>query len=246
MLQGWYNVTQIHWAFDPSIVQRLLPYGFTVDTFDGKAWVGLIPFHMRRIRLPFGPRDGLAAGRYSTFPETNVRTYIIDSRGRRGVWFFSLDINRMVPTLIARLGYGLPYCCGSMTITADAKSNVEVQGSVVTYGSTRNWPRATHRAAATSDMAVRIGERLEPSEPNASITHFLTARWALGSTFLRRLLWAEVDHQQWPLHSAELLRCDETLIFAAGLPAPQGEPHVVWSPGVEVRIGRPRLISAYV
>jgi uncharacterized protein YqjF (DUF2071 family) len=52
MLQGWYDLTALHWRFEPAEVQALLPPGFVVDTFDGSAWVGLIPFHMRRIRVP--------------------------------------------------------------------------------------------------------------------------------------------------------------------------------------------------
>ena len=31
---------------------------------------------------------------------------------------------------------------------------------------------------------------------------------------------------------------------AAGLPRPVGPPHVLWSPGVDVRIGRPRPLGA--
>jgi uncharacterized protein YqjF (DUF2071 family) len=68
---------------------------------------------------------------------------------------------------------------------------------------------------------------------------FLTARWALGTTFGRRLMWAQVDHRPWPVHRAELVSCDETMLAAAGLPAPTGDPVVLWSPGVDVRIGRP-------
>ena len=52
MLQGWHDLTAVHWRYDPAEVQSLLPNGFAVDTFDGSAWVGLIPFHMRRVRLP--------------------------------------------------------------------------------------------------------------------------------------------------------------------------------------------------
>ena len=57
-------------------------------------------------------------------------------------------------------------------------------------------------------------------------------------------MWAEVEHEPWPLHRAELLACDETLVAAAGLPAPDGEPLVLWSPGVHVRIARPRRVPA--
>jgi uncharacterized protein len=280
MLQCWYNVAQIHWRYKPSVVQALLPKGFTVDTFDGSAWVGLIPFEMRRIRLPFGPNDGLGVGRFGTFPETNVRTYIRDRRGRRGVWFFSLDINRVAATLIARTGYGLPYCTATMSIDGakagaaatnggkaggvkvgrvradgdQAETNgVKLDrgskrtqptlgvGDTVRYRSSRNWPKPAPGSTAKCDVEIRIGDPITVEDD--SLTAFLTARWALGSTFFSRLLWAEIDHPTWPLHNAELLRCDETVLAPAGLPAPLGPPTALWSPGVEVRIARPGLAS---
>ena len=87
---------------------------------------------------------------------------------------------------------------------------------------------------------MRIGERLD-AVADDSLEAFLSARWALGSTFLGRRLWAEVDHPPWQLHRAELLHLDQSVIAAAGLPVPIGKPVVLWSPGVEVRIGRPRF-----
>ena len=225
MLQGWHDLTAVHWRYDPEVVQALLPHGFRIDSFDGSAWVGLIAFHMHRIRVPGLP----AFGRFSTFPETNVRTYIVDPTGQRGVWFCSLDVTRLVPTLIARATYRLPYCWADMAI--------DRQGDVVRYTSRRRWPKRS----AASDVQARIGELLTP-ENTTDLDHFLSARWGLGSTLGRRLMWADVDHPQWPLHRAELLSCEETLVTAAGLPAPTGPATAVWSPGVEVRIGRPRLV----
>jgi uncharacterized protein YqjF (DUF2071 family) len=226
MLQGWYDLASLHWPYDPELVQSLLPEGFTVDTFDGAAWVGLLPFHMRRIRVPGLP----ALGPLSTFPETNVRTYLVDERGRRGVWFASLDITRLVPALVARVSYRLPYCWSSMAIEHD--------GDDIRYRSSRRWPRpASGSDPARSDLRVRVGPAIAPEEVT-DLDHFLSARWALGSTMFGPL-WAEVDHDPWVLHRATLLDLDETLLGAAGLPDPDGEPHVLWSPGVDVRIGRP-------
>jgi uncharacterized protein len=246
MLQGWYNVAQIHWRYEPSVVQALLPKGFTVDTFDGSAWVGLIPFEMRRIRLPFGPNGGLGVGRFGSFPETNVRTYIVDRKGRRAVWFFSLDINRVAATLIARTGYGLPYCTATMSIDAANHAraahtlnaaDVLGEGDEIRYRSSRKWPKPPRGSTATCDAEIRIGRRVDV-QPD-SLEAFLTARWALGSTFVGRLLWAQIDHPTWPLHEAELLRCDETVLGAAGFPKALDAPTALWSPGVEVRIARP-------
>lgn len=233
MIQGWHDLASVHWRYDPAVVQALLPPGFTVDQFDGSAWVGLIPFHMRRIRVPRTP----ALGPWSTFPETNVRTYIRDGDGRRAVWFCSLDITRLVPALVARVTYRLPYCWSKMSIEREPG----VDGELITYTSRRRWPRSHATGGAESRMAIRVGTRVPPVEVD-ELQVFLTARWALGTTFGRRLMWAEVEHPPWPVYRAELVSCDETMLVAAGLPAPAGEPVVLWSPGVEVRIGRPRSV----
>ena len=225
MLQGWRDLASVHWRYDPDVVQALLPEGFRVDTFDGSAWVGLIPFHMRRIRFPGLP----ALGPLSSFPETNLRTYITSPTGRRGVWFASLDVTRLLPALVAQAVYRLPY--------GWARMSIERTGDEVRYASRRRWPTS----GASSDLKIAVGEPIRPADVT-ELDHFLTARWALGSTLLGQLSWAEVDHAPWPLHRATVLDVSETLTSAAGLPAPTGEPHALWSPGVEVRIGAPRRL----
>ena len=229
MLQGWRNLAALHWSFDPDEVQRLIPSGFTVDTFDGWAWVGLIPFDMQRIRVPGFPPFGFL----SSFPETNVRTYIVDRTGRRGVWFMSLDVTRLLPALVARVSYRLPYCWAAMSIEHEAKNAVDTW----TYQSRRRWPSGE----AASLVTVRVGDQLDESSIT-DLDHFLSARWALGSTVGGRLLWAKVSHSRWTLHAASAHGWNESLFAAAGLPTPTEEPIVRWSPGVEVAIQRPRII----
>lgn len=249
MLQGWNDLAAVHWRYQVDEVQPLLPDGFAVDTFDGSAWVGLIPFQMNRIRIPKLP----PLGRWSSFPETNVRTYIVDPQGRRGVWFFSLDINRLVPTFVARLTYRLPYCWSSMTIRSSSwrgvshpglagsdgceTGSVSVEGSTWTYESRRRWPKGV----AISSLAIQVGERIRP-EDLTGLDHFLSARWALGTTLAGRLMWANVAHAPWVFHTAEVVKCDETLLLAAGLRSPSGKPIARWSRGVEVTIERPRIV----
>ena len=80
MRQRWERLTFLHWAYDPDVVQRLLPAGLTVDTFDRVAWVGLVPFFMR-VHTP-GDRG---VPWVSNFCETNVRTYARDRGGRTGI-----------------------------------------------------------------------------------------------------------------------------------------------------------------
>ena len=54
--------------------------------------------------------------------------------------------------------------------------------------------------------------------------HFLTARWVLFSVLAGRPFFARAEHQPWPLHHAEALTADDSLITAAGLPAPAASP----------------------
>jgi hypothetical protein len=68
MVSWWDELTFLHWRYPPEAVQPLLPEGLEVETCDGTAWVGLVPFFLR-IALPeLRPVPWL-----SRFAETNVR-----------------------------------------------------------------------------------------------------------------------------------------------------------------------------
>jgi uncharacterized protein YqjF (DUF2071 family) len=105
MQQTWANLLFLHWRFPAELVQATLPPGLTVDTFEGTAWLGVVPFFMRDVR----PRWLPAVPGWSNFLELNVRTYVFDRAGRPGVWFYSLDCNRIMAVNLARKFYHLPY-----------------------------------------------------------------------------------------------------------------------------------------
>ena len=223
MHMRWLNLTFLHWQFDPEQVQAILPDDLTVDTFDGAAWVGLVPFEME-VQLPGGipiPREG-------SFPETNVRTYVRGPDGTPGVWFCSLEAGRLSATAVARATYGLPYFWAEMT--------AEHQGPDWTYRSRRKWPGPR---GARCDVDITAGDGIEE---HSAFERFLTARWGLYSTFLGRTLYAPITHEPWPLHQADLTYLNDGLMAAAGFPIPDADPVVHWTPGVGVRIGRPRLV----
>lgn len=218
--QRWDELAYFHWRYEPEVVQRLLPDGVRVDTLDGHAWVGLIPFEMRRVQL--GPTPPLPY--LSHFIEINVRTYVVDARGRRAVWFFSLDVPRSLIVAVARSVFSLPYCSASARHT--------VRGDHHRYEMRRRRP---HRHRPTSTMDFVVGERI----PDADVTeldHFLTARWALLTKRRRHLLYGAVTHPPWPLHVVESFDVDPEPLVAAGLPAPDGDPRALYSPGVPVDI----------
>ncbi|MGY5001520.1 YqjF family protein [Streptomyces griseus] len=223
LTQSWLDLAFLHWAVDPADVAPLLPRGTVPDTFDGVAHVGLVAFRMHRVSglgLPGVPYLG-------SFPETNVRLYSVDERGRRGVVFRSLDASRLIPVLVARAAVRLPYVWSRM--------DIERSGDTLTYTSTRRWPGPR---GARSRIVLRTGDPIGEPTP---LEHFLTARWALHTSFFGRTAYLPNVHPAWPLHRAELVACDEDLVAAGGLPAPAGEPvSVLYSPGVPVRFGPQR------
>ena len=222
MRQHWRWLTFLHWRYPPDAVQSRLPAGLTVESFDGTAWVGLIPFLMDEVRAPgLPPLPWL-----SRFAETNVRTYVRGPDGRTGIWFFSLDAARLPAVLTARATYRLPYFWSSMAVRR--------AGDRVSYRSRRRWPGP---AAAHCDAEVEFGRTSDPAELTA-LDHFLTARFRLYSIVADRPAVAEAEHPPWMLRRARLLWLRQDLVGAAGLSDPDHEPVVHASDGVRVRIGR--------
>lgn len=219
----WADLTFLHWGYRPDDVQRLLPPGLEVETFDGAAWVGLVPFAMT-VRAARGPAVPWA----SFFPETNVRTYVRGPDGRTGIWFFSLDAARLPAVLTARAWYGLPYMWSVMAVRRDGDERVR-------YRCARRWPDGGPRSA----VDVRVGDAV-PRDDVTELEDFLTARFRLYSRKGDRLRAAPAEHEPWTLRRVEDVRARDELVAAAGLPRPDGDPLALFSAGVDVRVGAAR------
>lgn len=228
--QYWDDVSMAHWPVPTEQVASLLPDGCRPDTLHGRTYVGLIGFRM--VKLGFGPGPGLPW--LGTFLETNVRLYTVDHLGRRGVYFCSLDAQRALPVLGARLALRLPYEWSRMTLGRS--------GDELTYRCRRLLPRP----AAQGSMTVRVGRRMTaPSE----LDHFLTARWGLHVRWYGgRTLYLPNRHEQWPLAAATLVHLDDDpvdgLLGRAGF-AVDGDPvSVVHAPRVRVEFGPGDVLPA--
>ena len=81
MRQRWADLLFLHWSVPPESLRPLLPSGLVLDTFEGRAYVGLVPFTMTGVRPVWFP----AVPGLSNFHETNVRTYVLGPDGEPGV-----------------------------------------------------------------------------------------------------------------------------------------------------------------
>jgi len=221
-VQQWRDLLFLHWEVPPETLRALVPPELDLDAFEGRTYVGVVPFLMRRVRARFlPPLPGLA-----DFYEVNVRTYVRHRRGEPGVWFFSLDASNLAAVLAARAGWQLPYF---RSIARQWRAAGDVN-----YRSERLPPS---RTPARLDVRYRVHQALGPAQPG-TLEHFFIERYLLYTVWKPLgLRTGQVIHQPYPLHRAELLHLDcHSLASADGLPGPTGNVHTLYSPGVGVDV----------
>jgi hypothetical protein len=222
--QDWCDVTFAHWSYPPDVVHALLPDDLTVHTFDGAAWVSLTPFRVDRLRASIGPPiPGVAR-----FAETNLRTYAVAADGSDGLHFFGIEASSRVVSATTRAVFGLPYRTSAMGVSTDGHPR---------YIGNRTTPTGD----VGYDVRIDVGTRLA-DDSTSELDHWLTGRWRAFGTMFGRRISIDVEHPPWVLHDATLLRCQEDLLAAAGLPQPHDAAIVRWSPGVPVALAFPRLV----
>jgi uncharacterized protein YqjF (DUF2071 family) len=199
--QTWRDLLFVHWAVPERALRHLVPPALSIDTFEGAAYIGLVPFTMHDVRL--GPLV------VADFLEANLRTYV-HAEGVPGVWFLSLDAASSLAVWGGRTFYGLPYFGATMSCAKDDGG----------------WSYSAMRRGrkATLDLQWSL---VDPSSRTASpgtLEHFLVERYALyGPTRRGGTYRVRVHHPPWPLHQARLERMSTNLLSAAGVER-AGEP----------------------
>ena len=223
MTQTWHGLLFAHWPVPVAALRPLIPPALAIDTFEGQAWLGVVPFRMSGVRLRRTP----ALPWFSAFPELNVRTYVL-AGGKPGVWFFSLDAGNPVAVSLARAWFRLPYF--------RARMSFEERGSWIDYHSVR-----AHSGATAAILRVRYRPVGPVFFPRCGILeHWLTERYCLYAADARgRIFRSEIHHPPWPLQNTEAEIADNSMTRAAGIELPMGPPllHfarrqdvVVWAP----------------
>jgi hypothetical protein len=214
--QKWRDLLFVHWPIPVAALRPLIPDRLSIDTHDGVAYIGVVPFAMKDVWPTWAP-FGL------DFLETNVRTYVHLDGKDPGVWFFSLDAASWLAVQAARIGWSLPY--------HHARMRFQRSGDSIHYAS-----RRSDNPDAMLTVDYTIGDALQPSE-DGTLQHFLLERYYLYSTRRGRLRRGQVHHAPYPAYAATVDTLSDGLVSAAGLPAVQGKPPIVhYSPGVDVDV----------
>lgn len=218
MHQRWEQLIFLHWRWDVKEIQQTLPPGLFVDTFEGDAWLAVVPFFMRAVRPRFCP----AVPGISDFLEMNVRTYVHDEQGRPGVWFYSLDCNQPLAVWTARTFFHLPY--------HHARMKAATKDGWIDYD--------CHRHGKTDGARFRYSIAAQPkaAEPG-SLTFFLAERYLLFSRTPHGLRCGQVHHTPYPLAEAKVENWSLEPLLQAGFTDPRRPPdHIAGSPGVDVLV----------
>ena len=222
MEQTWKDLLFAHWAYPVADVRAVVPEQLQLDTFDGMAWVGVVPFMLEDLKARGLPPLPVA----SSFPELNVRTYVTLG-GKPGVYFFSLDAASKLAVMGARKLFHLNYFHADMSM-APTPTGFEYTSQRM---DTRAQP-ARFRAHYKSAGEVSVPQP-------GTLDHFLTERYCLyavsrtGATY--RL---EIHHRPWLLQPAEAELDARSMIAAAGLGPARGAPLLHFS-SLQPMIGWP-------
>jgi len=226
LAQSWREVLFAHWSFPAAEIRALLPPGLMLDTFEARAWVGVVPFRMADVHPRWLP--GVPGA--SAFPELNVRTYVTVGE-LRGVYFLSLDATSRLAIAAARAWFKLPY--------HRARMRSERDGDTVHY-------RCERVPTAASAESVRFDADYAPTGPvspaaRGSLERWLTERYLLFSVAPDgRVLRGDVHHAPWPLQPARAEIRANTMLGPLGLGVPGAPESLLYAERVDVQTWSPR------
>jgi len=206
MRQRWHNLLFAHWPIEPDVLRQVVPREFEIDLYEGRAWIGVVPFFMSHVTARgVPPLPWLSA-----FPELNVRTYVRVG-DRPGIYFFSLDAGSMPAVWTARRWLNLPYFKASMKIAR--------LGDTVEYGSRR-------QELPAAQLNVTYAPTGAPFVPvPGSLEYFLTERYCLYQLDHRgRPYRLEIHHPLWSLQPARDEFATNTMAAASGITLPATAP----------------------
>ncbi len=217
--QRWSDLLFAHWPIRPDEVQARLPPGLRVDTHDGWAWLGVVPFLMDQVQFRTVGQHCVGVPTATAFPELNLRTYVTAPDGRAGVYFFSLDAASLLAVLGARVAFGLPYFWSRM--------HMGNENGTIHYTSRRH-------IGANVDFSARYRSLGTPS-PQDSLRHFLTERYAFFSHRFGKVQVGEINHLPWVLQNAEAEFLCNGLPESFGLTLPKRPPVLHFASEVQMK-----------
>lgn len=232
MTQRWNDLLFAHWPVAAQQIAPLLPEGIQVDTHQGSAWLGVVPFWLDRIRIRGVP----AIPGARSFPDLNLRTYVRDQHtGTPGVYFFSLDASNLLAVGMARGLFHLPCYWAEMRLEQRSErefgfySRRRFSSEPVLFKARYRGLGPTHKLAEhrSGTLEYFFSER-----------HCLFSRNRIGQAVRSNL-----HHVPWPLEEAEAEIERNDLAAAIGISLPNLDPVLHYSRRLAIYIWPEKLLK---
>jgi uncharacterized protein YqjF (DUF2071 family) len=227
MKQRWAELLFLHWAVDREALGRQLPADLQLDTFEGRAYVGIIPFTVTGARPTWLPPLPFVSG----FHEVNLRTYVHRAGRDPGVWFFTLDASNAVVVQTARALFKLPY--------RHSDIHFDLEEPAPSARDSGRWIRFTSRRVRGDrpelDVRYRAAGAPRPA-PAGSLEHFLIERYILYTVDDGKLYRARVHHEPYPMQPAELSELRQNFLATIDLSQPERPPLAHYASEVHVEV----------
>jgi uncharacterized protein YqjF (DUF2071 family) len=228
-LADWVDTLMLHLEVDPAALQQATP--FPLDLFNGRAFVSLVFFTMRRMRPRLGGRIGEWLLRpIATHEFLNVRTYV-ECNGEPGIHFLAEWLPNAFSVRIGPPVFGLPYRLGRMEYKHSLGTERHISGQVM------------DRPTGTS-LSYR-GELSSPTDfvpcAGGSLDEWLMERYTAFTHRHGVSRFFRVWHPPWPQVPAHVELTDDSLL-RSNWPWLAEATHIGanYSPGFrDVWIGRP-------
>lgn len=186
--QEWHNTLFFHWEVPAYFLQEHIPEQIELDTINNMAWVSLVAFEVRNMRV----RNLPAMPYISNFQEINIRTYVVKDEVP-GIYMFSIETDKLIEVLLTRTFIGLPY-----------------QKSKIKHTSKK---LVSKNKASNQQLDVTIGK----SRPLMEKTHldfWLTERHSLYDSCKNKICRFDIHHKEWELKDLKVSIND--ILYDAG------------------------------
>ncbi len=219
----WEHLIIANFAVDDAVLWARVPRGLELDRWNGSAYVSLVAFQFLGTRVMGVPWPG-----FVNFPELNLRFYVRDCAGRRGVMFVREYVPSRVVGAIARAMYNEPYASARMSgeVTSDA-------GRVRAAYTIRAGGREHRMSTASAGAPVVPGE-------NTAEHFFKEHDLGFGTDRRGRVLTYRVDHPRWAVFTSPTveINVDWALLYGEEWRVMNGRraDSVVFARGSEVSV----------
>jgi uncharacterized protein len=186
--QQWHDTIFLHWEVPVYFLQEHIPKEIELDTFNNMAWVSLVAFEVRNMKLRKMP----SLPYISNFQEINLRTYVIKD-GRPGIYMFSIETDKLIEVLLTRVFIGLPY----------KKSKIKRTRKRI----------VSQNKALNLRLDITIG-KTRPLVEKTNLDFWLTERHCLYETYGNKICRFDIHHKQWELKNLSVSIND--ILYAAG------------------------------